>query len=147
MAKPKIPEVLSFKPHHFLCMLGFVGKGYSPEFVENFSQIKEYLESEVGSNHPLRVTLQSDVICSPCLYKRRSECKNQEKIRLLDEKHLIALSIQEEDILTWKEAKERIRQKITLNIFHTICSPCEWKKLGFCESALTKLLRESSTVS
>ena len=147
MPNPNVPEVLALKPHHFLCMLGFEGKGYSAEFVENFSQIKEYLESEEGEDHPLRVTLQSDVICTPCLYKRRSVCRSQEKIKQLDEAHLAALSLQEEDILTWKEAKERIRQKITLEIFHTICSPCEWKKLGLCERALIKLLQERSSIS
>ena len=28
--------ILQFRPHHFLCAFCFQGKGYSPEFIENF---------------------------------------------------------------------------------------------------------------
>ena len=28
--------MLEFRPHHFLCTLGFEGKGYSDEFVRNY---------------------------------------------------------------------------------------------------------------
>ena len=35
--------MLKFRPHHFLCTLGFQGKGYSPGFVANFQAIADRL--------------------------------------------------------------------------------------------------------
>lgn len=134
------PSPLPFKPHHFLCTLGFEGKGYSSAFIDNFSAVKTYLESEEGKDHLLQVTLENDIICSPCPHKRETLCSAQSKIEKLDLAHLNALSLGEKETLTWKEAKEKIKHHIALDTFNAICTPCEWKKFGMCEKALENLL-------
>ncbi|RYZ78407.1 MAG: DUF1284 domain-containing protein [Proteobacteria bacterium] len=61
---------LKFRPHHFLCAVGFQGKGYSPEFVENFKTIKSVLDSTHGDQVMIEVIERTDSICAPCPSRR-----------------------------------------------------------------------------
>lgn len=99
-------------------------------------------------NHPsgdatqIQVTNHTDSICSPCPHRTDKTCTSQKKIDRLDDAHAKALAIQTDDVLTWSEAKSRIAEKISLDIFHQICAGCEWKKYGMCEEVLKKLDRK-----
>ena len=46
--------MLSFRPHHFLCTLGFEGKGYSDAFTRNMAEIADALRARgaVGDATP-----------------------------------------------------------------------------------------------
>ena len=129
---------LSFRPHHFLCALCFQGKGYSPEFIKNFSALMERLCAPDGDTVMIHVTEHTDSICSPCPHREALLCREQEKIMLLDRAHADILCIQPGEKISWGEAKERIRTHMTLEKFHTACAPCEWKKYGICEKTLRK---------
>lgn len=129
---------MKFRPHHFLCTLGFEGKGYSSGFVKNYNKISETLKDD--PNTEIEVVEFLDDICGACP-KRKDElhCTSQDQIALLDARHKDALGIKIGDHLTWAQAKALIRSNITLKKFHHICDGCEWKELGVCESALLKL--------
>lgn len=131
---------LKFRPHHFLCAIGFQGKGYSDEFVENFKEIVDQLRGPNGDNIKIEVTQFTDSICSPCPHKRNTLCATQEKIQHLDEAHAQILGIKAGDILSWGEAKQRIIERMHLAAFDNACSTCNWKKMGVCEQALRDLL-------
>lgn len=133
---------IKFRPHHFLCAIGFQGKGYSPEFVNNFLQIMGLLNSSDGDKTEIEVTNVTDSICSPCPHKRDKLCTSQEKIQTLDNSHAQVLGIAAGDILTWGEAKQRIIEKMNLSEFHKACSSCNWKPLGICEQALNNLRKK-----
>lgn len=128
---------LSFRPHHFLCTLGFQGKGYSPAFVKNYFKIVETLEE--NESLALEVVTTSDSICQPCPHRVENGCSRDEMIRSLDRRHATVLELQEGDSLTWSEAKEKLKDKMTLKAFHQACEGCSWKPLGMCEAALLKL--------
>ena len=130
-----------FRPHHFLCALGFKGKGYSPSFVRNFANIVKVLRGENGDTTLLTVTLNTDDICAPCPHKRGTLCASQDKISYLDTQHAQALGWQEGEILTWKEARARLKT-LTPDTFEKICHSCSWQKEGICLAALEKLRQE-----
>jgi hypothetical protein len=131
--------MLEFRPHHFLCTVGFLGKGYSPEFVANYTEIANRLRKPGGDAIRIRVTAVTDSICSACPSKMGDECETQEKIDLLDGAHARVLGIRGGDELTWGEAKTKIVEKFTLEKFHAACEPCSWKAMGVCEIALSDL--------
>jgi len=134
--------VIRFRPHHFLCTLGFEGKGYSSEFVRNFSDLAERLrESPKGDDEPIQVVSTSDHICQPCPHRRGDRCENESKITQLDQAHSQILGLKDQEVVSWGQAKERIREKMSIEDFHSACAPCEWKKLGVCEKALKRLRR------
>jgi hypothetical protein len=128
---------VSFRPHHFLCTLGFQGMGYSPKFVKNYTDIAEALRE--NEELPIEVIKGTDSICGSCPHNGEGICKTEDKIQTLDACHAQVLRIVPGDVLTWREGKERLKEKMTLEAFHTACKECQWKPLGVCEEALQRL--------
>lgn len=129
---------IHFRPHHFLCAFCFKGKGYSPEFIANFSEIMKQLNSPEGDATIIQVVEHTDSICSPCPHKRDLSCTSHEKILKLDKAHAEVLKIFPGEKISWGEAKKRIQNDLTLDQFHQMCAPCNWKELGICEDVITK---------
>lgn len=127
-----------------MCALGFQGKGYSPKFVSNFRQIVEKLKSPETQ---LCVVDTLDSICAPCPHQTAQRtCQQQEKIDQLDKRHAQILSIKPGQVLTWPEAKEKIKHNMTVAKFHWACEGCQWKEYGVCEAALRNI-RHSEVVT
>ena len=133
MSKIIYPKI-HYRPHHFFCTLGFQGKGYSKDFIENFSTIKQNLRDDTV----LTVTFKTDNICSPCPHHRNQSCAKQSKIEKLDQAHSEALGLSVGDELTWREAKNRL-SRLSLMDHHRICKGCEWLDYGLCAQALRDL--------
>jgi hypothetical protein len=129
--------ILAFRPHHFLCTVGFKGMGYSPYFVENYSQIVEALQND--EELPIQVIRGVDSICHACPHQSLGNCVVEEKIQNLDAHHGQILNLKPGDVLSWREAKQRLKDHMTLEAFHRACADCEWKSWGVCEKALKKL--------
>ena len=126
-----------FRPHHFLCTLGFQGIGYSPHFVENYKKIVEEIQKDEKLS--IQVVVHEDSICKACPHQRIEGCSMEEKIQGLDARHAKILRLKQGDVLNWAEAKQRLKDHMTLDNFHQACSGCEWQPLGVCEAALKKL--------
>ncbi len=129
-----------YRPHHFLCSLGYEGKGYSPEFTDNMTAIvMGRLRAAGGDATVIEVTGAADDICAPCPKRRGTLCQNQEKIKVLDRAHAAALRLAPRERLTWGEAKARIRAHVPPGSLATLCRGCQWEPLGLCEAALARL--------
>jgi hypothetical protein len=127
-----------FRPHHFLCTLGFSGKGYSPSFIRNYNSIVKLLKNDPRTL--IEVVQDGDDICTKCpnLIDDK-KCVMQEKVNALDKAHLAVLDINYGEILSWQSALELLREKMTIDKFNQACQKCEWKKLGICQEALENL--------
>lgn len=122
-----------------MCTLGFCGKGYSLSFIKNYKNIVKQLQ--VDEDLPIEVVEFMDDICSTCPNKIDNiVCNTQEQILKLDKTHLKILRLKIGQVLTWKQAKERIKTYVTIKRFHFSCKGCLWKKYGVCEQALRDLL-------
>ncbi len=125
---------IKFRAHHFLCTLCFEGKGYSPAFVKNYFAVIETLAAAT-----IEVVTESDAICAPCPHNQGQSCNDEEKIQALDLRHAEALGLKAGDHITWDAAKQRIAERITVDIFQRICAGCEWQPLGICEGHVSRL--------
>ncbi|OFZ54728.1 MAG: hypothetical protein A2428_00885 [Bdellovibrionales bacterium RIFOXYC1_FULL_54_43] len=128
--------MLKFRPHHFLCALGFMGKGYSREFIANFNAIVEQLRT---SSPEIEVVMNSDSICSACPSRNDGVCAAEHKVKMLDEAHAEALGLKSGETLSWGDAKRRLADRMSLELFERACAPCAWKTLGMCRDALRDL--------
>jgi hypothetical protein len=134
-------ETIKFRPHHFMCTLGFQGHGYSLGFVKNYKKIVQKLISE--ENTLIEVVGNMDSICVACPNKlNETLCKTQDKITKLDIKHQEILKLKDGQILSWKSAKVRIKKHMTIKKFDYSCDGCSWKDYGVCQKALENLLQE-----
>jgi len=131
---------LTFRAHHFLCALGFQGKGYSPDFCENFREKIELLNSNDG-NTPLELEVVNglDSICAKCPNQDGASCNLEHKVIRLDQDHAATLGVKSGQIVTWTEIKQRLAERMTLKQFEEVCSPCAWKSMGACRNALQNL--------
>jgi hypothetical protein len=133
-------RALKYRPHHFMCTLGFQGKGYSPGFVDNFQAISDRLRGEGGDEVVLEVVGETDSICAACPHQDGPRCGSDETyIQTLDERHARALSLKPGDYITWAAAKQRIAIHVDETTFDAICAGCPWKELGICLDALRDL--------
>ncbi|MCB2110705.1 MAG: DUF1284 domain-containing protein [Defluviimonas sp.] len=140
-----MPDPLRYRPHHFLCSLGFEGKGYSDAFTANMDAIvMGRLRASGGDAIEIRVVGAADDICGPCPKRRGSLCTSQDRIKLLDRAHAAALGLQPRERLTWGAAKARIRAKVPPGSLKTLCAGCEWEPYGMCEAALARLHADRS---
>lgn len=133
-------DPIRFRPHHFLCALGFQGKGYSPDFTQNMHDIVvDRLRAKGGDEVLLQTVGLSDDICAPCPKRRGRLCTEQSKIKVLDRAHATALKLAPGEQLTWGEAKARIKAHVPPGYLETICKGCQWLEYGMCERALDEL--------
>lgn len=138
MVAPRAP--IRFRPHHFLCALGFQGAGYSPAFTANMSDIVDgRLREAGGENTKITVTFVADSLCTPCPERRGLGCVKINTIQALDQRHAKALGLRDGQGISWGEALERIKTNVKPGSLATLCQNCQWLELGACEKALKQL--------
>lgn len=131
---------IKYRPHHFLCSLGYQGKGYSQDFSDNMTRIvMGQLRAPGGDDEIIEVVGATDDICTPCPKRRGSLCESQDKIATLDTRHGRALGLFVGTEITWGEAKRRIIKRVPPGALAQLCAGCQWLKLGLCEQALADL--------
>ncbi|APZ43196.1 DUF1284 domain-containing protein [Acidihalobacter ferrooxydans] len=131
---------LRFRPHHFLCALGYQGKGYSTRFTANMSYIVyTRLRNAATADTPIEVVTVSDAICAPCPHRRGTGCERETKIAALDQRHAARLDLRDGQVIGWLEARQRIRERIAPDDLDTLCAGCEWLDAGMCKQAVAQL--------
>ena len=133
---------MKLRGHHLICLLGFRGLGYSPEFVANMDGIAERLRSSPETL--IEIVCQPDDICSYCPFFGEKGCEHKgpssEKNRRGQDKAVIErLNIQAGERLGWLEVEERLCTAINPQDLNVICRDCQWLPLGYCAEGLKEL--------
>ena len=141
---------MKLRAHHLICLLGFRGLGYSPEFVENMAGIADQLRS--SPQMLIEIVCQPDDICSSCPFLGDRGCQdkgpNSEKRRRGRDRAVIhRLNTKAGDKLSWLEIKKRIRPSISPRDLDEICQDCEWLPLGYCAQGLKELTTGAMSAS
>ena len=130
--------------HNLLCIQGFVGKGYSPEFVANMTQVIESLRAETA----VSVHAAPDVLCAACPNLVESGCAlhgegSEAGIVHQDRDVMRRLGIEEGETLEWGNIVARIAATIEPSDLDAICGSCPWLPLGVCKSGIARLTRRT----
>ena len=133
---------MRLRAHHLLCLLGFRGLGYSPEFVANMDGIAQRLRSFPETL--IEIVCQPDDICSSCPFLGGKGCQdkgpNSEKRRRGQDRAVIdRLNVRAGGKLSWLEIRERVRPAISSQDLDEICHDCQWLPQGYCVEELNKL--------
>lgn len=122
------------RPHHLLCMLTYVGKGYSQAFVENY----EVIASRLSAGEEIELVAGPDDICVPLTADPEAHCHGASVIerdraaadavaRLLGSPLDLGARITPTSALL-----TRLRKTFATGEIRTACSGCEWS--GLCDS-------------
>jgi uncharacterized protein len=122
------------RPHHLLCMLTYVGKGYSPAFVENY----EVIAARLSAGEEIELVAGPDDICGPLTTDPEAHCHGAsviERDRAATEAvaRLIGSPLNLGARITPSPALlSRLRKTFATGEIRAACSGCEWSDL--CDS-------------
>lgn len=117
--------------HHLLCMLTYIGKGYTPLFVENYDRIARQLS--LGAI--ITLVTGSDDICAPLLCEKDCHCHRasvtmRDQIALQEISALLGVYLQPGSQLTLnQQLLEKLRNAFREHKIRRACQGCEWAEL------------------
>ncbi|AJA48993.1 hypothetical protein CPAST_c29270 [Clostridium pasteurianum DSM 525 = ATCC 6013] len=117
-------RILNIRAHHFLCMQGFQGYGYSSKFVIHMSEIVNYIRENLDCK--IRLINSCDDICSACFKNRYNQCIDKE-VYNMDNIVLTKLELGNGDIIRAKEGFDIVNDRLnTEEDVKDICRDCRW---------------------
>ena len=120
------------RAHHLLCMLTYVGEGYSRAFTANYDRIV----ARLSAREEIELVAGPDDVCAPLLEGTEPHC-HQESV--VERDRLAALAVSEivgrrlvvgETIELSAALVERMREAFARGTSREACSACEWS--GLC---------------
>ena len=135
--------------HTLLCLQGFRGEGYSPDFVDNMAAIHSRLHSEPQT--PVQVTDTQDQFCRACP-NLKGGCTLrgpdfEQHIVSQDRQVLKLLGLNAGQEVTWAEVLTRIGSRMQGEMLDGICGDCQWLALGYCKEGIEQLRHLTSVES
>ncbi len=139
-------EATPLRAHMALCLLGFRGSGYSPEFIAAMHEIQSGLRDYPDER--LRLVDEPDLICEACPNLAEEGCtlggpRHEAHMRDHDRTVLRRLGFAAGETTTWREVLARIRKSIRGRDLPSICTTCPWLPLGVCASSVDALRDET----
>ncbi|MDE2029925.1 MAG: DUF1284 domain-containing protein [Alphaproteobacteria bacterium] len=133
-----MPETVRLRGHHLLCVLPYVGKGYTPEFVENFDAVV----AKMSKGAAIEIVAGPDDLCAAMHDKNGPVCESGEHCLkqsavLRDGKAIgdvgAALGLRLEVGFVLKPGTKdyaRLRHLFAEGKIRAACEGCEWH--GIC---------------
>lgn len=145
MSDTHIPPPIRLRGHTLLCLQGFRGEGYSPEFTVNLAGIHRRLND--NPDHPVELAEEPDAVCGACPHRAPAGCTlngdgSEPGMRDQDRHVLARLGLKAGSQVRWRDVLDRIRSSITGNDLPEICGSCRWLPLGYCAEGIERLRRQ-----
>ncbi|WP_150526685.1 DUF1284 domain-containing protein [Roseibium sediminis] len=121
---------LRLRPHHLLCVLTYLGKGYTPAFVANYERIV----ARLNDGETIEIVEGPDDICAPMLKEQDHHCHN-DSVKLRDRQALdaviteLGLGRDVRIIRLVSEDVAQLRQAFSNGALRAACQACEWSEL------------------
>ncbi len=133
--------IITLRPYHILCRIGYNGYGYSPDFINEMTRTINLLKSSRTKTIVAKPGL--DNICKSCPHADL-ECNPEQlgwrgkKLNDLDKRTLKTLRLKPGHRYTLPEIDKRIAD-LSEEKFDDLCRHCEWRVLGTCKPAFLDL--------
>jgi hypothetical protein len=124
---------IRLRAHHLLCMLTYVGRGYSPAFVANY----EHIAARLTAGEEIEIVEGPDDICAPLLGDAECHCLGEGVVkRDVAARDAIAAFLggplpPGTRLTPTAGLITRLRQTFATGKIRTACSGCEWS--GLCD--------------
>ncbi|MBZ9842660.1 DUF1284 domain-containing protein [Mesorhizobium sp. CA5] len=125
---------VKLRAHHLLCLLTYVGKGYSPAFTANYDKVVKRL----GESEAVVIVAGPDDVCAPLLGEPEPHCLREsaaerDRMAARDVSELLGRPIQAGDRLALDASKlAEMRKAFSAGLTRQACSGCEWS--GLCDT-------------
>lgn len=119
--------------HHLLCLVGYRGMGYSPEYVANMTHLHQTLRT-----HPkTEILLVSgpDDLCDKFPDSQTCHCEDA-NIYVRDDAILQKLGLYVGQRVEWSQVQKCIEENMVSTDIMRLCSTCSWRSYGVCEEGI-----------
>ena len=122
---------IRLRAHHLLCLLTYVGKGYSHAFTANYDGIADRL----SRGEDILIVSGPDDVCAPLLDEPEPHCLRESAVErdwlaAADVEELLARPIRVGARLDLDAAiLARMRQAFSAGLVRKACGGCEWNEL------------------
>lgn len=107
-------------------MAYFVGYGYSDGFTVRMSELLSTLTPET----PVRLTVDTDDVCSACPNNQNGVCDKPEQVASYDNAVLSLCGLQEGEFLPFGQFTELVQNRIlSPGLRPSVCGNCQWNDL------------------
>lgn len=119
------------RAHHLLCMLTFVGEGYTPAFTANYRRIAERL----SAGEEIEIVSGPDDICAPLLSEASAHCllpspKARDEAAAEAVGRLLGVRVEQgARLIPDKALLKRLRRAFAADLIRNACTDCEWSEL------------------
>lgn len=117
--------------HHLLCILTYVGKGYSERFVKNYDRVAERLDA----GESVVIVDGPDDICAPLLSDEDAHCvrsgpAERDRSALRDLSEVFGRDLRAgSSVVIDKDWLQRARELFRSGMVRRACFGCEWHDL------------------
>ena len=120
---------IHLRAHHLLCILTYVGRGYSPAFTENYDRVI----ARLAAGEDIALVSGPDDVCQPLEAEPRAHCHNA-SVAWRDAQAEAALSpllagLEEGKVRLGAPDIERLRAAFAAGDVRAACSGCDWSDL------------------
>lgn len=116
------------RAHHLLCILTYVGKGYSPAFTDNMTVIAK----RIAGGEAIEIVDGPDVICAPRRAETNPHCRDgsvqlRDLLAAQDIGTILEVSVQCGERLTLdKRSLKKLRAAFVRGEIRPACRHCRW---------------------
>lgn len=126
--------MLGLRPHHLLCILTYIGKGYDAEFTDNFTRVMERINA---GERDIAIVKGPDCLCEPVKHKPvvSHDCysgsiSRRDDLALRDIAGLTGRTLDYGMDITLDEGLiGRLRAAFAGGAIRAACQACEWHDL------------------
>jgi len=122
---------IRLRPHHLLCLLTYVGKGYSPAFTANY----DVIAGRLSRGEEIEIISGPDDVCAPLLEDGEPHCFNEsvverDRLAARDVGALVGQDIAPGVVLRLEPQRlAELRAGFASGQVRAACADCEWSEL------------------
>lgn len=136
---------LMLRGHHLLCVHGFRGMGYSPDFVEKMSSVVEQIRDD-EIDFPIKVVAALDETCGYCPHHGKTTCEastgSNEHVLTMDYNVIHQLGLVEGAVYDKSFLVELTVEKVQPDDLDHLCKGCSWLSYGVCKDGISTLRKK-----
>jgi uncharacterized protein len=133
---------LTLRGHHLLCVHGFQGMGYSPDFVIKMRGIVEQIRDD-QMDFMIQVVADLDDTCGACPHRGKTTCEasegSNEHVLTLDRNVIHQLGLVDGATYQKSFLVQLTAEKVKPDDLDHICNGCSWLSYGVCKEGILDL--------
>jgi uncharacterized protein len=138
---------LTLRGHHLLCVHGFQGMGYSPDFVIKMRGIVEQIRDD-QLDFMIQVVADLDDTCGACPHKGKTTCEasegSNEHVLTLDRNVIHQLGLVDGATYQKSFLVQLTAEKVKPDDLDHLCNGCSWLSYGVCKEGILDLREKYS---